>query len=93
MQVGPCPHIRGHGPRRMVFPGANFGEARPGRMEEMTVPLDMRNDIREMEAAGVSRSEIARKLRLSRNTVAKYADMEDMSPCRARGRRKTTPGH
>ena len=49
----------------------------------MTVPLDMRNDIREMEAAGVSRSEIARKLRLSRNTVAKYADMEDMSPCRA----------
>ena len=64
----------------MVFPGANFGEARPGRMEEMTVPLDMRNDIREMEAAGVSRSEIARKLRLSRNTVAKYADMEDMSP-------------
>ena len=64
----------------MVFPGANFGEARPGRMEEMTVPLDLRNDIREMEAAGVSRSEIARKLRLSRNTVAKYADMEDMSP-------------
>lgn len=64
----------------MVFPGANFGEARPGRMKEMTVPPDMRNDIREMEAAGVSRSEIARKLRLSRNTVAKYADMEDMSP-------------
>lgn len=64
----------------MVFPGANFGEARPGRMEETTVPLDMRNDIREMEAAGVSRSEIAGKLRLSRNAVAKYADMEDMSP-------------
>ena len=58
----------------------NFGEGRPGRMEEMTVPLDMRNDIREMDAAGVSRSEIARRLRLSRNTVAKYADMEDMSP-------------
>lgn len=64
----------------MVFPGVNFGEDRPGRMEEMTVPLGMRNDIREMEAAGVSRSKIARKLYLSRNTVAKYADMEDMSP-------------
>ena len=46
----------------------------------MTVPLDTVNDIRSMEAAGRSRSEIARTLHLSRNTVAKYADMEDMSP-------------
>lgn len=46
----------------------------------MTVPLDTVNDIRSMEAAGRSRSEIARALHLSRNTVAKYADMEDMSP-------------
>ena len=49
-------------------------------MEEMTVPLDTVNDIRSMDAAGRSRSEIARMLRVSRNTVAKYAGMEDMSP-------------
>ena len=41
----------------------------------MTVPLDTRQDIREMDAAGVPRAEIARRLGLSRNTVAKYADM------------------
>ncbi|WP_346676210.1 hypothetical protein [Enorma phocaeensis] len=46
----------------------------------MTVPLDVRNDIRSMDAEGVPRAEIARRLRLSRNTVAKYADMEDLSP-------------
>lgn len=33
-----------------------------------------------MDADGVPRAEIARRLGLSRNTVAKYADMEDMSP-------------
>ena len=49
-------------------------------MEEMTVPLDVRNDIRSMDAEGVPRAEIARRLRLSRNTVARYADMADMSP-------------
>ena len=61
-------------------PGGRFGEgsARRGRM--MTVPLDTRNDIRSLDAEGVSRSDIARRLHLSRNTVAKYADMEDMSP-------------
>ena len=46
----------------------------------MTVPLDEINDIREMDAVGVPRAEIARRLGLSRNTVAKYADMADMSP-------------
>ena len=46
----------------------------------MTVPLDTRQDIREMDARGVPRSEIARRLGVSRNTVAKYADAEDMSP-------------
>lgn len=46
----------------------------------MAVPLDMRNDIRSMDAGGVPRAEIARRLHVSRNTVAKYADMEDMSP-------------
>lgn len=46
----------------------------------MTVPLDMMNDIRSMDAGGVPRAEIARRLGVSRNTVAKYADMEDVSP-------------
>lgn len=46
----------------------------------MTVPLDTRQDIREMGARGVPRAQIARRLGVSRNTVAKHADMEDMSP-------------
>ena len=46
----------------------------------MAAPLDTVNDIRSMDAAGRSRSEAARVLRASRNTVAKYADMEDVSP-------------
>lgn len=57
----------------------------------MAVPLDTRNDIRSTGADGVPRAEIARRLGVSRNTVAKYADMEDMSPAApvlaARGRR------
>lgn len=36
----------------------------------MTVPLDTVNDIRSMDAARRSRSEIARVLHVSRNTVA-----------------------
>lgn len=43
----------------------------------MTVSQDTRNEIRAMDADGVPRAEIARRLGLSRNTVAKYADMED----------------
>ena len=39
----------------------------------MTVPLDTVNNIRSMNAAERSRSEIARVLHVSRNTVAKYA--------------------
>lgn len=46
----------------------------------MTVPLAMQQDIREMDARGVPRAEISRELGVSRNTVAKRADMEDMSP-------------
>ena len=61
----------------------------------MTVPLDEINDIREMDAVGVPRAEIARRLSLSRNTVAKYADMADMSPAapeaRPRARRALGP--
>lgn len=59
--------------------------ARPGRMEEMTVPLDMTNDIRSMDAGGVPRAEIARRIDVSRNTVSKYADMENMSPATPAG--------
>lgn len=40
------------------------------------MPLDTVNDIRSMVATGRSRSEIVRMLHVSRNTVAKYADME-----------------
>ncbi len=61
----------------------------------MTVPLDEIKDIRKMDAAGVPRAEIARRLSLSRNTVAKYADMADMSPAapeaRLRARRALGP--
>lgn len=58
----------------------------------MTVPLDIRNDIRPMDADGVSRSEIARRLHVSRNTVSKYADMEDMSPVAPVRRAGERPG-
>lgn len=57
----------------------------------MTVPLDAVNDIRSMNAAGRSRSEIARMLHVSRNTVAKYADMEDMSPAAPMPQRRGRP--
>lgn len=56
------------------------------------MPLDIRNDIRSMDADGVSRSEIARRLHVSRNTVSKYADMEDMSPVAPVRRARERPG-
>lgn len=46
----------------------------------MTVPLATQQDIREMDARGVPRAEISRGLGVSRNTVAKHAGMESMSP-------------
>lgn len=58
----------------------------------MTVPLDIRNDIRSMDADGVSRSEIARRLHVSRNTVSNHADMEDMSPVAPVRRARERPG-
>ena len=57
----------------------------------MAAPLDTVNDIRSMDAAGRSRSEAARVLRASRNTVAKYADMEDMSPAAPMPQRRGRP--
>lgn len=46
----------------------------------MTMPLDVQQDIRERDRDGVPRAQIARELHVSRNTVAKYAGMQDMSP-------------
>ena len=62
------------------FPRARTLARPPGKDGEMTVPLDTVNDIRSTEAAGRPGFKIARALHLSRNTVAKYADIEDMSP-------------
>lgn len=55
------------------------------------MPLGTVNDIRSMDAAGRSRSEAARVLRVSRSTVAKYADMEDMSPAAPMSQRRGRP--
>ena len=57
----------------------------------MTVPLDTVNDIRSMDAAGRSRSEIARVLRVSRDTVAKYSDMGGMQPAAPMPQRRGRP--
>ena len=46
----------------------------------MTMPLDVRQRVRRMDADGAGPTEIARALGISRNTVAKYASMEDLSP-------------
>ena len=57
----------------------------------MTVPLESVNDMRSMDAAGRSRSEIARMRHVRRNTVAKYADMEDMSHAAPMPQRRGRP--
>ena len=57
----------------------------------MTVSLDEQEDIRRMDRDGVPRSRIARELGISRNTVAKYADMPDMSPEPPLARRRARP--
>ena len=55
------------------------------------MPLDTANDIRSMDAAGRSRSEIARVPHVRRNAVAEHADMEDMSPAAPMPRRRGRP--
>lgn len=57
----------------------------------MTVPLDTVNDIRSMNAARHSRSEIARVLHVSRNTVAKYDGMGGMQPAAPMPQRRDRP--
>lgn len=46
----------------------------------MAIPMPKQQDIRRLDRQGVSRSEIARRLNVDRATVAKYADMDDMTP-------------
>lgn len=64
--------------------------ARPAQKEErsMTVSLDEQENIRRMDRDGIPRARIARELHLSRNTVAKYADSQDMSPKPPIGQRR-----
>lgn len=73
------------------FPRADTLARPPGKDGEMTVPLDTVNDIRSTEAAGRPGFKIARALHLSRNTVAKYADIEDMSPAATIPQRRARP--
>lgn len=46
----------------------------------MTVPMPIIEDIRRLDSAGMSGRQIARELGVSRDSVAKYARMEDFSP-------------
>jgi len=46
----------------------------------MTMPIATQESIRRMSAEGHSQREIAKKLEVSRNTVAKYAAKDDFSP-------------
>ena len=57
----------------------------------MTAPLGTVNDMWSMDAAGRPRPEAARVLRASRNTVAKYAEMEDVSPAASTPQRRGRP--
>ena len=83
-----APRGPGSRPSPYGFPGRFLWRARPGRTEEMTVPLDTVNDIRSMDAAGRSRSEIARMLNVSRNTVSKHANMRGVTPRRKQTQRR-----
>ncbi|PST46876.1 IS21 family transposase [Bifidobacterium callitrichos] len=53
----------------------------------MAIPMPIVQDIRRLDRQGLSRAEIARRLCVDRGTVAKYADMEDLSPRRPGDRR------
>lgn len=61
----------------------------------MTKPVSIQQRIRILDARGVSWREIARQLGVSRDTVRKYATMEDCSPKPAvrRGRRSLIDAH
>ncbi|PWF27100.1 hypothetical protein DD236_01455 [Ancrocorticia populi] len=63
----------------------------------MTVPMPLIEDIRSLDRDGTSGREIARRLGVSRDTVAKYVAIDDFSPqvpvkaCRTR-RWSPSPG-
>ncbi len=61
----------------------------------MTKPVSIQQRIRILDARGVSWREIARQLGVSRDTVRKYATMEDCSPKPAvrKGRRSLIDAH
>ncbi|WP_354236694.1 helix-turn-helix domain-containing protein [Arthrobacter sp. UYEF3] len=46
----------------------------------MTVPMSVQENIRRLDSQGVPVREIARRLGVSRTSVAKYAEQEDFSP-------------
>lgn len=54
--------------------------AGPGKERTVTIPMSKQQDIRRLDAMGLSHAEIARRLKIDRGTVAKYANMEDCSP-------------
>lgn len=88
---GRVPKRKGRGPV-YVSPGRkDFGEPRPEEERKMTVSLGTQQDIREMDARGVPRAQISRELGVSRNTVAKYADMGDVSPAAPVSERRPWP--
>ena len=46
----------------------------------MTVPMPLQEDIRKLDRLGVSQREIAKRLSISRDSVAKYLNQQDFSP-------------
>lgn len=46
----------------------------------MTVPMSVQKNIRRLDSQGVPGREIARRLGVSRDSVAKYAEQQDFSP-------------
>src|SRR5680860_1147585 len=56
----------------------------------MTVPMSVQENIRTLDSQGIPGREIARRLGVSRDAVAKYADQKDFSPAPAAPR--TRPG-
>lgn len=78
---------RGTGPPRLLYSRVakqrlirRLQPAGLGKERILTIPMPKQQDIRRLDRQGVSRSEIARRLNVDRATVAKYADMDDMTP-------------
>ena len=57
----------------------------------MAVSPGEQEDIRQMDRDGVPRARIAREPSLSRNTVSRYADRQDMSPEAPVSKRRARP--